>query len=402
MTIPLNELSAIYNQNIAEGCECDEKKKVKVKGELPGTKRPDGGDGAAPNDGKNLLATGNVPMGGSGAKRRVSKYAVEPMASEDYEGYEYAGKEGKQHKVSDGMSTKHLNNKEFGEFSRQKLGRKKKVTEGHCYVEGVECSPVEKKKDKKKVKESYSSWRDDLREVVDVADREEATKSSPKTDTEASKQIKEKNVKNKIKINPPQGVTEGFEEIGGVVVEMYEIGEDYKELPKRKMGMKAGKKIISAVGHAGKAGAEGEGTIEDQIRTQKANKKVKQADKIHDTAGKHNPNLSKLKSMKNRLTGMAKESADMTGAPSIKNAKMPKKTDVKYDSHMKVMAPSIKKEGLSVADQMKVSNEYFKKRASRSPEEKEAEKKKDAEGRAKNLAMHKKPDPYKARAGESD
>ncbi len=84
MNNPLNELSAVYNQQIAEGCGCDEKKKVKLKVEIPGTKRPDGGDGAAPNDGKNLLATGNVPMGGSGAKRRVSKYAVEPLSSEEY------------------------------------------------------------------------------------------------------------------------------------------------------------------------------------------------------------------------------------------------------------------------------------------------------------------------------
>ena len=51
---------------------------------------------------------------------------------EDYEGYNYVGKEGKNHKVSNGISTKHLNNKEFGEFSRQKMGRskKKEVKEG--------------------------------------------------------------------------------------------------------------------------------------------------------------------------------------------------------------------------------------------------------------------------------
>lgn len=36
--------------------------------------------------------------------------------------------------------------------------------------------------------------------------------------------------------------------------------------------------------------------------------------------------------------------ADMTGAPSIKDAKPAKKTNVKYDKHMKVMAPTIKKE----------------------------------------------------------
>ena len=62
----------------------------------------------------------------------------------------------------------------------------------------------------------------------------------------------------------------------------------------------------------------------------------------------------------------------------------------------------IYQEGLSIEDQMKVSQEYFKKRNARSPEEKEAEKKSEAESRAKRAAMHKKPDPYKPRAGESD
>ena len=59
-------------------------------------------------------------------------------------------------------------------------------------------------------------------------------------------------------------------------------------------------------------------------------------------------------------------------------------------------------EGLSVKDQMKVSQEYFKKRNSRSPEEKNAEADKNAKSRAKNYAMHKRPDPYKSRPGESD
>jgi hypothetical protein len=83
--------------------------------------------------------------------------------------------------------------------------------------------------------------------------------------------------------------------------------EEYKKLPKRKMGWKAGKKIISAIGHAGKAGEEDEGTIEDQVRMQKAGKKAKQADKIHKTAGKHNETLSRAKSLKNQLKGKLKE-----------------------------------------------------------------------------------------------
>ena len=36
------------------------------------------------------------------------------------------------------------------------------------------------------------------------------------------------------------------------------------------------------------------------------------------------------------------DEADMKGAPSIKDAKPAKKTNVKYDPHMKVMAPSSK------------------------------------------------------------
>ena len=63
---------------------------------------------------------------------------------------------------------------------------------------------------------------------------------------------------------------------------------------------------------------------------------------------------------------------------------------------------SMYKEGLSVADQLKASREYFAKRNARSPEEKAAEEKRDAKSRAERGAMHKKPDPYKSRAGESD
>ena len=59
-------------------------------------------------------------------------------------------------------------------------------------------------------------------------------------------------------------------------------------------------------------------------------------------------------------------------------------------------------EEMSVADQMRVSNEYFKKRNARPQAEKDAEKMKNQQSARKTLALHKKPDPYKARAGESD
>lgn len=88
------------------------------------------------------------------------------------------------------------------------------------------------------------------------------------------------------------------------------LGEEYKDLPRRKVGMKAGKKILSAIGHAAKAGEDtDERNIEPQVRMHKANKKGKQAEKMHDTAKRHNPTLSKAKSLKNKLTGEVKRQA---------------------------------------------------------------------------------------------
>jgi hypothetical protein len=61
----------------------------------------------------------------------------------------------------------------------------------------------------------HSNWREDLREIVDIPS------SEPKE--EKSKRIEEKEVKNKIVINPQ--MTEAFEEIGGVILEVEEIEE---------------------------------------------------------------------------------------------------------------------------------------------------------------------------------
>ena len=240
MNNPLNELSAVYNQSIAEGCGCDDKKKAKVKAEM--------------------LPQGDSPMGGDGARPGKNRKAyVEPMSNEGYAPGDVDQKVGAVTAIP----------KSDREAAKARLLAKAKakraMKEGHCKeCEGdpCECSPEEKKRDSKRAVKEHVSWRDELREYVgDPAEVDNVTKSSPKKDTEAAKEIKEKNIKNKIKINPPQGVTEGFQELGGVIVGMYELTE-----------------------------------------------------------------------------------ADMTGAPSIKDAKPIKKIKVKYDPKMKVMAPQINKE----------------------------------------------------------
>jgi uncharacterized protein YoxC len=72
---------------------------------------------------------------------------------------------------------------------------------------------------KKGMKEGFSNWRQDLAEVM--------------TDTEDQKEIKEKKVNNKVKINPTIG--EAVEEIGGTLLEMIEIEGVLDELSESEL-----------------------------------------------------------------------------------------------------------------------------------------------------------------------
>lgn len=73
---------------------------------------------------------------------------------------------------------------------------------------------------------------------------------------------------------------------------------------------------------------------------------VKTAGKVvKAVAGKTARGVSKASgAVAKKLGEESIQEADMTGAPSIKDAKPSKKTKVKYDPHMKVMAPQIEKE----------------------------------------------------------
>jgi len=84
-----------------------------------------------------------------------------------------------------------------------------KITRGDVIAGRLGKDEMGGKRKKKKMKEGFSNWREDLSEVMD--------------DIEANKKIKEKKVKNKIKINPKLG--EAVEEIGGTLLEMVEIDE---------------------------------------------------------------------------------------------------------------------------------------------------------------------------------
>ena len=168
MINPLNELSSVYMQNIAEDCskceycggkgcsKCDDKKDKVV---LKGSSSVDGGDTAKPGKDKNY---------------------VKPMATEE------------------------------------------------------------------KKNSIYSNWRDDSQELLEViggmysgvagVDGEKNLENpKAKKGSKSNEKITEKSIKNKIRINPPQGVTEGFAELGGVISEMYEITEKI-DIAKADMG----------------------------------------------------------------------------------------------------------------------------------------------------------------------
>ena len=308
MNNPLNELSAVYNQNIAEGCGCDKKEKKDEM--LPQGKTPEGGDGA--RGGKNKKGYvepmgeeyKDLPkrkMGMKAGKKTLSalghalKTGTDGVGSiEDQKRGQQANKKAKQADKIHGVAKSHspelskmksIKNRLTGMTEEEETGKigggnlKKLATkatkrvdadvDGDVDTDDMKSSemgeylpsPDGKKKVKTKARfESYSSWRTDLREIVgNPADAQNVEQPSPKKDTEAQKEIKEKNIKNKIKINPPQGVTEGFEELGGVVIEMYELDEaSYEaaaaEVNKRREAEKAAKDKRMTITPADKKG----------------------------------------------------------------------------------------------------------------------------------------------------
>ena len=160
-------------------------------------------------------------------------------------------------------------------------------------------------------KNTYSNWRDDLREVVDVEDK------NPKTDTESEKEITEKKVKNKIVINPP--MKEAFESIGGTILEVVELDE--------KMDMKK---------------ADMGDVVKDFYKSDAPQFKGKSKKKRREMAIAAKLGAEDEDNGDGDGGGMS-EGHCMDKAPSIKDAKPAKKTNVKkYDGLG--YAPTIKKE----------------------------------------------------------
>ena len=111
-------------------------------------------------------------------------------------------------------------------------------------------------------KEGYSSWRTDLREIID---------DSPMTDIESEKEIKEKKVKNKVKTSAMGGgikIGEAIADLGGELLQIDEVKEPINELVSGALGSAIGG--ATGIGHAAGAGIAGAATGKKGRKVKKA------------------------------------------------------------------------------------------------------------------------------------
>ena len=278
----------------------------------------------------------------------ISKVYLDQIANEGYDKPD--------EKLKTGRKMFSINQKERDAAKERLLAKAKAkreaMKEGHCDVEGVECSPTEKKKDAKKMRKEHHNWRESWEFLGEFAggpstyagvDKEKNLENpKAKTSTKAGEKIVEKSIKNKIKINPPQGVSEAFAEIGGVISEMYEIELDEKiDMKKADMGevikdfrksdapqfkgKTKEKKRQMAI--AAKLEADEEGSMSEETEEEKKKREMMARTKEHD----------------DKRSGKLAESDFPKDAPSIKDAKKRTKTHVKRYPGLGY-APTIKQE----------------------------------------------------------
>ena len=469
MNNPLNELSAVYQNSIAEGdCGCDDKKKGKMK------VKPE------------MLPQGDTPMGGDGARPGKNKKAyVEPMSYEGYEPGDVDKKVGavtpipkkEQDAARERILAKAKKKREMKEEEIQEalpaiipaagavlaksaaVAGKALAATGKVAAKGAAAGARQGAKDRVKrmvagnnnqqqqqqqqqqqYENTYSNWREEW-EFLDeynvsnygTGDSEKNLgKTFAKTDKKAGEKITEKNVRNTIKINPPQGMGECFAELGGVIHEVYEIVEKI-DIEKADMGevVKDFRKSKAPQFKGKSKEKKQEMAVAAKLATEETEDEKKKRELLQQKTKDHD----------DKQSGKIAE-ADMKNAPSIKDAKTPTETFVKRYPGLGY-APTVKKDmkegALSgVLSTIRAKNgmkditskgkdklqdkkdksmcenkalEFMKNKykdvlidtkapkKQPSPEQRKA----DAQRRAKNYADNNKNyNPYKPRAGESD
>ena len=211
--IPTDEREAARQRTLAKAAALRAKKSTIKEEEPDPFGRPGGKYGGVKKGGSyekahlaNQRAIEKIESG-----KKIRKEALDPVGKEDSD----IDNDGVPNTKKD-KYLKHRRDVIKQEISTQKEEKEVKKWwdddgDGIGYEEGEVSGKFKKKK---KVKEGFSNWRDDLREVIDVVDHQDN-----------DKEIVEKSVKNKIKINP--SITEAIQNLGGELIEMMELDEEF-------------------------------------------------------------------------------------------------------------------------------------------------------------------------------
>ena len=240
-----------------------------------------------------------------------------------------------------------------------------------------------------------SNWRDDLSEYVNLNN---VTPKNAKTDTRAKEKVEEKDVKNKVVINPT--MSEAFEELGGIIISVTEeLSKEQMEELQRKKDEEAGRKPGKV-----EEGSNPESQLAD-IDKRIAMQRLKRA------------RVEKQQAKKNQGQNTEMQERTMTPDEKAKEDRLKDKYD---DSSMKdnmkkqygdkegkkVYFATIRKQAMESAALDYMRSKYKDSLITPSSKPK-APSKKELDRRAANRAANQKSgpmaqDPYKSRAGESD
>ena len=257
MINPLNELSAVYMQHIAEETPEEKEQRVtqmvkairyrarksgqplsKAYNDYIGSVQASSSDRQAVKQKLGLIGGGSTPDGGGVALKQrpemKEELAVEAKVDTGLTDKEkakvrtarqgYAGAElrvGRNVSSHTGNIARRAAHRERDTLNKDAKDIRKGRTNAPQFQGKTGAERMAQVKREKKMKESFSNWRTDLIEVIDNS--YDLKSSKPKTDTKSMERIKDKPVNNKIVINPP--MKEAFEEIGGTIIEMSDINE---------------------------------------------------------------------------------------------------------------------------------------------------------------------------------
>ena len=240
-----------------------------------------------------------------------------------------------------------------------------------------------------------SNWRDDLSEYVNLNN---VTPKKAKTDTRAKEKVEEKDVKNKVVINPT--MSEAFEELGGIIISVTEElskeeMEEMEDKKEKKEGRKPGK-VEEASNPEGQLA-----DIDKRIAMQRLKRARVEKQQAKKNQGQNTEMQEKL-DLKKADMGDVITDFRKSDAPQFKGKSDKKIQKMAIAAKLEADGKPLKSESAALEF---MKNKY--KDSLITPSKPKAPSPGTLKKRAENKAANQKSgpmaqDPYKSRAGESD